>query len=86
MPGPIFRGMPTVLRGGPYRFFFYASDRPEPAHIHVERDANRAKFWLGPVRLADSGGFRGSELARVAELVAEHEATFRSAWDEYFRD
>ena len=85
-PGPILRGMPTVLRVGPYRFFFYASDRPEPAHIHVERDENRAKFWLGPVRLQDSGGFRGPELARVAALVAEHEATLRSAWDEYFRD
>ncbi len=30
--------MPTVLRSGPYRFFFYASDRDEPVHIHVERD------------------------------------------------
>lgn len=31
--------MPTVLRVGPYRFFFYAGDRSEPAHVHVERDA-----------------------------------------------
>lgn len=30
--------MPTVLRVGPYRFFFYAGDRNEPQHIHVERD------------------------------------------------
>ena len=85
-PGPILPAMPTVLRVGPYRLFFYASDRPEPAHIHVERDANRAKFWLGPVRLQESGGFRGPELARVAALVAEHETLLRSAWDEYFRD
>ena len=76
--GPIFPAMPTVLRVGPYR--------PEPAHTHVERDAFRARFWLGPVRLADSGGFRGPELARVTALVAEHEATLRSAWDEYFHD
>jgi Domain of unknown function (DUF4160) len=38
--------MPTVLRSGPYRFFFYASDRAEPPHIHVERDDNVAKFGL----------------------------------------
>jgi len=54
--------MPTVLRRGPYRFFFYSSDRAEPPHVHVERDENLAKFWLDPVRLHESGGFRGAEL------------------------
>jgi hypothetical protein len=58
--------MPTVLRVGPYRFFFYASDRAEPAHIHVEREDNRAKFWLDPVRLQEGGGYRAGELRRVA--------------------
>jgi len=42
--------MPTVLRAGPYRFFFYSSDAAEPPHVHVERDENTAKFWLSPVR------------------------------------
>jgi len=36
--------MPTVLRLGPYRFFFYAGDADEPPHVHVERDRNTAKF------------------------------------------
>ncbi|MGH7393728.1 MAG: DUF4160 domain-containing protein, partial [Candidatus Rokuibacteriota bacterium] len=38
--------MPTVLRSGPYRFFFYSGDGGEPPHIHVEREDNTAKFWL----------------------------------------
>ncbi len=38
--------MPTILRIGPYRFFFYAGDRDEPQHVHVERDDRIAKFWL----------------------------------------
>jgi hypothetical protein len=42
--------MPTVLKVGPYRFSFYAGYRDEPAHIHVERDENIAKFWLDPVK------------------------------------
>lgn len=42
--------MPTVLRSGPYRFYFYAGDRAEPLHVHVERDDAEAKFWLDPVR------------------------------------
>ncbi|WP_417738678.1 DUF4160 domain-containing protein [Rosistilla oblonga] len=49
--------MPTVFRNGPYRLFFYAGDRDEPAHVHVERDDYEAKFWLDPVRLARSHGF-----------------------------
>jgi hypothetical protein len=47
--------MPTVLRIGPYRFFFYASDRQQGPHVHVERDDKVAKFWLQPVRLERSG-------------------------------
>ena len=61
--------MPTVLRAGPYRFFFYASDGQEPAHVHVERDAKVAKFWLAPVSLQSAGGFSRVELARIDTLV-----------------
>jgi hypothetical protein len=43
--------MPTVLTVGPYRFFFYAGDRDEPLHVHVEREDKVAKFWLDPIRL-----------------------------------
>src|SRR5687768_18041789 len=81
--GSIVR-MPTVLRRGPYRFFFFSSDRAEPPHVHVERDENLAKFWLEPVRLHKSGGFRGAELNRVAALVGEHQALLLEAWREYF--
>ena len=64
--------MPTVLRRGPYRFFFYSSDRDEPVHVHVERDDNVAKFWVEPVRLQRSGGFRRSEISRIAAILREH--------------
>jgi len=47
--------MPTILREGPYRFFFYAGDSDEPPHVHVERDDKIAKFFLVPVRLQSSG-------------------------------
>jgi hypothetical protein len=38
--------MPTILRERAYRFFFYADDRSEPRHVHVQREAHTAKFWL----------------------------------------
>ena len=50
--------MPTIMVAGPYRLFFWASDRNEPAHVHVERDDRLARFWLNPVRLQSNGGFR----------------------------
>ena len=78
--------MPTVLRIGPYRFFFYSGDRDEPPHVHVEREANRGKFWLDPVRLAESGGFGRTEIRRVEILVRENATELRRAWDEYFAD
>jgi hypothetical protein len=77
--------MPTVLRVGPYRFFFYASDRTEPRHVHVEREDKVAKFWLAPTRLQTSGGFARSEIGRIGHLVAEHEEILMEAWNEYFR-
>jgi 5-enolpyruvylshikimate-3-phosphate synthase len=55
--------VPTVFQSGPYRFFFYAGDRHEPPHVHVERDASNAKFWLEPVFLQSSSSFSRSELA-----------------------
>ena len=48
--------MPTLLRVDPYWFSCYSSDRAEPPHVHVQREENRAKFWLDPVRLQESGG------------------------------
>jgi hypothetical protein len=76
--------MPTVLRSGPYRFYFYSGDRDEPPHVHAARDANEAKFWLEPVRLAWSRGFSASELRRVEGLVAEHVQQLTEAWNAFF--
>lgn len=76
--------MPTVLRVGPYRFFFYAGDREEPQHVHVERDDNIAKFWLSPVRLQSSGGFSRKELSRIQQIIQEHQMQLMEGWNEYF--
>jgi hypothetical protein len=67
--------MPTVFRAGPYRFFFYASDRDEPHHIHVERDDKVAKYWLDPIRLQNSGGFN---------RIEKNQDSLMEAWNEYF--
>jgi hypothetical protein len=78
--------MPTVLRAGPYRFFFYSGDRGEAPHVHDERDDSVAKFWLGPMRLARSGGFGRAEVRRIERLVSTHAAELLEAWNDYFND
>jgi len=52
--------MPTVLREGPYRFYFYASDGGEPPHVHVQRENMVAKFWLAPVRFSEEWRLRAN--------------------------
>ena len=76
--------MPVVLRVGPYAFLFFSNENDEPAHVHVERDNDVAKFWLGPVRLAANFGFRNRELNVILKLVVEHENVLREGWDDHF--
>ncbi len=76
--------MPTVLRTGPYRFFFYSADREEPPHVHVERDDCRAKFWLDTVRLHDSTAFQRPELGRLEGIVQRHHDELLRAWHDFF--
>ena len=61
--------MPTILRDGPYRFFFYSGDRDEPVHVHIERDEKIAKVWLDPIRLHSSGGFSRTEIAKILKII-----------------
>ena len=76
--------MPTVLRIGPYRFFFYSSDRDEPIHVHIEHEDNIAKVWLDPIRLQNSGGFKRSEINRILLIINEHQFELLEAWNDCF--
>lgn len=76
--------MPTVLREGPYRFYFYSHEPNEPPHVHVDRESLSAKFWLNPVGLARNFGFGARELRRIEELVRKYQTELSEAWDGYF--
>jgi len=76
--------MPTILRSGPYRFFFYAGDRDEPPHVHVERDDCEAKFWLDPVRLVRSYGFAANEINKIEKLTFKNQHDLLDRWNEFF--
>lgn len=78
--------MPTVLRHGSYRFYFYSSDRSEPPHVHVRRGECLAKIWLEPVRLEHSSGYGQSELTRIFVVLLEHHHKLIEAWNAFFSD
>lgn len=76
--------MPTIMRVGPFRFYFYSHEPNEPPHIHVDRDASSAKFWLEPVTLARNLGFNARELTRLQKLVVKHQSEFLEEWHGHF--
>ena len=68
--------MPTALRIKGYRFFFFSLEGKEPPHIHVELGDKVAKFWLKPINLASSYGFRSHELTKIRAVVIEYRLQF----------
>jgi hypothetical protein len=64
--------MPTILRTGGYRFFFFSNEGREPRHIHVESGRGYAKLRLNPVELVVSIGYNGNAVF------------FKERWDAYF--
>lgn len=76
--------MPTVLDVLGFRFFFFGGEGAEPPHIHVEHADKVAKYWLNPVELAQSEGFRSHELTRLRALVIGHRALLLEKWHEHF--
>ena len=76
--------MPTVLRAGRYRFFFFSNESNEPPHIHVKAASDEAKVWLDPICLAANYGFNGRELSEIERLIQGHHAELLEAWNDYF--
>jgi hypothetical protein len=76
--------MPTVLRLGGFRFFFYSNEGNESAHIHVQYQKGVAKFWLSPVSLASNHGLNAKEINKAIKIVREHAKQMEDKWNEYF--
>jgi hypothetical protein len=76
--------MPTVLRVGRFRFFFFSNEQQEPPHVHVKAAEDEAKFWLDPVQLVVNYGFNGRELNRIEKLIESYRDELLEAWNEHF--
>jgi hypothetical protein len=72
--------MPVILRVKGFRFWFYSADLGEPAHIHVGRAGNEAKYWLAPIALARTRGFRPQELSEIEAILDSNLNDLLTAW------
>ena len=44
---PSYRSnVPTLLKRGALRFFFYSNEGDEEPHVHVQREGTVARVWL----------------------------------------
>jgi hypothetical protein len=76
--------VPTVLRWGPYRAFFYSNEAGEPAHVHVRAGDKEAKFWLHDLVVAINAGFATHEIGDIVRHLRQNRENLLSAWDEHF--
>jgi len=76
--------VPTVLRSGGYRLYFYSHEPNEPPHVHVDKAGASVKVWLDPVAVARNVGFAPHELAEVVRLVQQSRSALMEAWREFF--
>ena len=76
--------MPTILRIGAFRFYFYSHEPNEPPYIHVDRNSATIKIWLNVVEFAKSQGFKTHEIGAIIAMVNENRLALLEAWHEYF--
>jgi len=78
--------MPTVLRLGGFRFYFYSHEPNEPPHVHVDKGGASAKVWLNRVELARNIGFKPRDLRTILQYVRDNREQLMEAWHDFFGD
>jgi hypothetical protein len=75
---------PTILKNGPYRFFFNSREESR-MHIHIATADGTAKFWLEPiVALANYHNLNSKDLRKIERIVRQRQDEFITAWRHHF--
>jgi len=79
--------MPTILIIMGWRFFFYANERNEPAHIHCQKGEAEAKYWLDvdlfEVVEAHAYNMSPADKKVVRRIIFEHFDYIVSEWTKW---
>ena len=76
--------MPTLLIWHGHKFRFYASDGPEPPHVHIVKDSQAAKIWLGTLDVAYRHGYNDRDMKQLLAVVSENRNDWIRAWNDFF--
>jgi Domain of unknown function (DUF4160) len=76
--------MPTLLIWRGHKFRFYASDMPEPPHVHIVKDSKSAKVWLRSMEIEYIQGYNEREMRELMAVVAENRDAWIGAWNDFF--
>jgi hypothetical protein len=68
--------VPTLLRIGAFRFYFYSHEPNEPPHVHIDRGDATIKIWLDSLDVARNRGFGAHEIKGVVEMVRANRESF----------
>jgi len=77
--------MPTFLRIRGYRFYAYALEGNEPAHVHINHGSGSMKVWLSDLSVAWSRELKAAEIRAALQLTREHRVLLLKAWHEWDR-
>jgi len=77
--------MPTVLRIGGYRFFFF-SDEHLPMHIHIEKADSYVRIEIETLKVTDSYNISHKEVKKLKRFVEENREVLKGAWNAYFKE
>jgi Domain of unknown function (DUF4160) len=76
--------MPTLLIWRGHKFRFYASDMPEPPHVHIVKDGKSAKVWLRSLEIEYLQGYNEREMRELIAVIAENRDAWIGAWNDFF--
>lgn len=57
--------MPTFLRIRGFRFYVYAQEGAEPAHVHIDHGSGTMKVWLADLSVARTQGLKPAQIKLV---------------------
>lgn len=77
--------MPTALRVRGCRFYFFAEERNEPPHVHVDKGSGTIKLWLRDLAIARMEGLKPAEIREVLRLAQEDHRHLLDCWHEFDR-
>ena len=75
--------VPTLLRIRGFRFYVYAEESTEPAHVHIDKGSGTMKVWLRDNAIAHIEGLKPAEIRAALVFVREHHKLLVDGWNEF---